>query len=166
MAARVGGAAIIIAVDLLPARLALAMELGATHVINGCEADVVARITEITSVGVHYALDTTGNVKVIRSAIDALRMGGVCGILGASQPGAELSIPVGSFMSMSKTLRGIVEGDSVPDVFIPRLISLYQQGRFPFDKLVRFYALEDINQALADSEKGITVKPIIRMPPN
>jgi aryl-alcohol dehydrogenase len=164
MAARVGGATTIIAVDVLPARLELARELGATHVVNGRECDAVAEIQKITRIGVKHALDTTGNVNVIRGAIEALRMGGVCGILGASAAGAELSFPVSPFMSMSKSLRGIIEGDSVPDIFIPQLIELYRQGRFPFDKLLRFYALEDINQALADSEKGLTVKPVIRMP--
>ncbi|MFU4699477.1 NAD(P)-dependent alcohol dehydrogenase, partial [Pseudomonas aeruginosa] len=58
---------------------------------------------------------------------------------------------------------GIVEGDSVPQKFIPELVSLYLQGRFPFDKLVKFYSFEDINQAAEDSEKGITLKPIIRI---
>jgi aryl-alcohol dehydrogenase len=164
MGAQVCGAATIIAVDINPSRLDLATELGATHVINGREDDVVARIMEITGKGVHHALDTTGNIKVIQNAIDSLRPGGVCGILGASAPGAELSIPVSPFMSFSKTLRGIVEGDCVPEVFIPQMIALYQQGRFPFDKLIRFYSLDQINQALEDSEKGITVKPVIRMP--
>jgi aryl-alcohol dehydrogenase len=164
MAARVVGATTIVAVDINPRRLTLAQELGATHVIDGGNADVVSEIVALTGVGVDYALDTTGNVSVIRGAIDALRMGGVCGILGASAPDAELRLPVAPFMSMSKSLRGIVEGDSVPDVFIPRLIALYQQGRFPFDKLVKFYAFDEINKALDDSEKGVTVKPIIRMP--
>lgn len=164
MAARVCGATTIIAVDILPARLALAKELGATHVINSREQDPLAEIMAITGIGIHYALDTTGRVDVIRLAVDALRMGGTCGILGASAPGAELVLDVGSVMAMSKTLRGIVEGDSVPETFIPQMIALYQQGRFPFDKLVRFYELGDINQAFEDSEKGVTIKPIIRMP--
>jgi aryl-alcohol dehydrogenase len=164
MAARVVGATTIIAVDINPARLTLAKELGATHVVDARNADSVAQIMAITGAGVHYALDTTGNVTVIRGAVDALRMGGVCGILGASAPDAELRLPISPFMSMSKSIRGIVEGDGVPDVFIPQLIALYQQGRFPFDKLVKFYSLDAINQALEDSEKGITIKPIIRMP--
>nr|MCH1932775.1 NAD(P)-dependent alcohol dehydrogenase [Shewanella shenzhenensis] len=62
-----------------------------------------------------------------------------------------------------KTIRGIVEGDSNPKQFIPMLVELYQQGRFPFDKLVKFYDFEQINQAAADSEKGITLKPIVRI---
>ena len=47
--------------------------------------------------------------------------------------------------------------------FIPQLVELYQQGRFPFDKLVKYYSFEDINQAAADSAEGMTLKPIIRM---
>ncbi|MGK2940870.1 MAG: zinc-binding dehydrogenase, partial [Immundisolibacter sp.] len=60
-------------------------------------------------------------------------------------------------------LRGIIEGDSNSDVFIPRLIELYRQGKFPFDKLIKFYSLDQINQAAADSEGGGTLKPVLRM---
>jgi aryl-alcohol dehydrogenase len=62
-----------------------------------------------------------------------------------------------------RTLRGIVQGDSVPQLFVPRLIDLYRAGAFPFDRLVRFYDFEDINQAVADTRSGVTVKPILRV---
>lgn len=164
MAAKLCGAAQIIAVDILPNRLSLAKELGATHVINSREQDASEEVRRITGAGAHYALDTTGRVDVIRGALNALRPGGVCGVLGASAPGAELLIDVNTFIGMSKTLRGIVEGDSVPDIFIPQMIALHRQGSFPFDRLVTFYALDDINQAMQDSESGRAIKPIIRMP--
>ncbi len=61
-----------------------------------------------------------------------------------------------------RSLRGIIEGDSVPDVFIPRLIELYKQGRFPFDKLVTFYKLDDINKAVEDTEQGKVIKAVLR----
>ncbi|WP_305728504.1 hypothetical protein [Nitrosospira multiformis] len=48
-------------------------------------------------------------------------------------------------------------------MFIPALVELYTQRRFPFDKLVKFYTLDQINQAAEDSEKGVTIKPIIRL---
>jgi aryl-alcohol dehydrogenase len=51
----------------------------------------------------------------------------------------------------------------VPQVFIPQLVTLFQQGRFPFDKLVKFYPLEQINQAAEDSTRGITLKPVLRI---
>ncbi len=59
-------------------------------------------------------------------------------------------------------MRGIIEGDSVPDVFIPRLIELYKQGRFPFDKLITYYDFEDINQAVDDTEQGKVIKAVLR----
>ncbi len=61
-----------------------------------------------------------------------------------------------------RSLRGIIEGDSVPDVFIPRLVELYKQGRFPFDKLITFYKLEDINKAVEDTEQGKVIKAVLR----
>ncbi len=66
-------------------------------------------------------------------------------------------------MTAGKRIIGIIEGESKPDLFIPALVELYMQGRFPFDKLVKFYTLDQINQAAEDSEKGITIKPIVRL---
>ncbi|MGQ9425564.1 NAD(P)-dependent alcohol dehydrogenase [Gilvimarinus sp. F26214L] len=163
MAAKVAGATTIIAVDVVPSRLEMAEELGATHVINSRDEDPVAAIRKITGKGLDYALDATGIVQVIRGAVDALRPRGLCGIVGASAPGTLLELDVTDFMQKCKRLRGIVEGDSVADVFIPRLIDLYMQGRFPFDKLIRIYPFDQINQAAEDSARGETIKPVIRI---
>jgi aryl-alcohol dehydrogenase len=66
---------------------------------------------------------------------------------------------------LGRTVRGIIQGDSVPDIFIPRLIELHLQGRFPFDRLIKFYTLAEINQACADSEEGVVLKPVLRPTP-
>ena len=58
---------------------------------------------------------------------------------------------------------GVIEGDSVPRVFIPRLVEYYKAGRFPFDKLIRFYEFADIDRAFEDSKSGIAVKPVLRI---
>jgi aryl-alcohol dehydrogenase len=163
MAARVVGATTIIAVDVVPARLTLAKEVGATHVVNANEQDVVAAVQAITARGLQFSLETTGLPEIVRQAVDALGVRGTCGIVGAAPLGTEIKIDVTEFMQMAKTLYGIIEGDSVPDVFIPQLVDLFLQGRFPFDKLTRFYPLERINEAARDSERGMTVKPIIRI---
>lgn len=55
---------------------------------------------------------------------------------------------------------GVIEGDSIPKIFIPQLIALYKQGKFPFDRLVQFYELDQINQAFADSASGAVIKPV------
>lgn len=163
MAAHVAGATTIIAVDVVPDRLELARELGATHVINGKEVDAVAEIRRITGGGVDYALDTTGVPALIEQCVEGLRQKGSAAILGASKPDAMIRLPANTFMQSCKSLMGIVEGDSVPDVLVPQILDLHMQGRFPFDRLVRFYDFDQIDQAAADTESGAVVKPIIRI---
>ena len=163
MAARIVGADTIIALDVIPSRLALAKELGATHSVNPKDSDPVVAIRDITKEGVDFTLETTGRPEVVRQAIDALGTRGTCGIVGAAPIGTAASFDMGGLMSPGKCIRGIIQGDSVPDFFIPQLIDLHRQGRFPFDRLIKFYNLDDINQAAADSEAGVTVKPVLRM---
>jgi aryl-alcohol dehydrogenase len=50
---------------------------------------------------------------------------------------------------------------SAPQTFIPQLISLYEAGVVPFDKLVKKYDCADINEAFADSESGMTLKLVV-----
>jgi aryl-alcohol dehydrogenase len=163
MAARVVGATTIIGVDLNAKRLELARELGATHTINAAEENVVDSIMRITGAGVHYALDTTASPKVIRQAVESMTLRGQCGLVGASSPGSEICLDVMHLMTAGRKVRGIVEGDSDPDIFIPQLIELQKQGRFPYDRMLKFYDMKDINQAISDSESGTVVKPIVRM---
>ncbi|MFJ9668825.1 NAD(P)-dependent alcohol dehydrogenase [Streptomyces sp. NPDC101219] len=163
MAARVAGATTVIAVDVLPSRLELAAELGATHTVNGREQDTVEEIRRITGEGVDYALDTTGLPPLIGQMVEALRQRGTAAVLGASAEDAVISLPANTFMQSCKTLMGVVEGNSVPDVFVPQLLDLHMQGRFPFDRLVTFYDFDQINEAAADAEAGRTVKPVLRI---
>lgn len=163
MAARVAGATTIIAADVVPSRLALAKELGATHTVNSRETDPIEAVRKITGGGADFTLESSGRPAVLRQAIDALAIRGTCGIVGAPALGTEASFDVNGVMTAGKRIIGIIEGDSVPDLFIPSLVELHQQGRFPFDKLVKFYNLDQINQAAEDSEKGVTIKPIVRL---
>jgi aryl-alcohol dehydrogenase len=164
MAAKVAGATIIIAVDVTPSRLELALELGATHIINSREEDPVKRVREITGGGANFALECSGRAEVLRQAIDALTILGTCAIVGATKMGTEASFNVNDVMIPGKRIIGVVQGDVVASSFIPKLVELYLQGRFPFDRLCRFYSLEEVNEAMADSERGVTIKPILRMP--
>lgn len=163
MAARVAGATTIIAIDVVPSRLELAKELGATHTINSREVDVIEAVRAITAGGVDFALESTGRTEVLEQGIEALGGLGVIGVVGAPKLGVKAAFDVNNLLLGGRSIRGIVEGDSVPKVFIPQLVQLYQQGRFPFDKLVRFYPLEQINQAAEDSLKGITLKPVLKI---
>jgi aryl-alcohol dehydrogenase len=163
MAARVAGCTTIIGIDIKPNRLELAGEFGATHVINGAEADAVEEIRGITGGGADFTLETTASPAVFRQAADSLTLLGVCGLVGAAALGTEATFDMNNIL-FGRTIRGIIEGDSIPDIFIPRLIDLYDQGRFPFDRLVEYYDLAEINKAAEDSESGAVFKPVLRMP--
>jgi aryl-alcohol dehydrogenase len=162
MAAKVVGCTIIIAIDLNDKRLTLAKELGATHVLNAGKEDVVAAIQVITGgLGAHNTVETTASNKVFRQAVDAVRVTGTCALVGAAALDTEVTFDMNNIL-FGRTIKGVIEGDSLPDVFIPELIELWRQGRFPFDKLIKFYDLSEINDACAESENGSVLKPVLR----
>ncbi len=154
MAARIVGARPIIGVDIVPMRLQLALNLGATHVIDNRHDEVASRIFDITGSGVDYVVETSAHTKMHQLAIDVLNPGGIVALL-TGEEGVNLS-------DGRKTL-GIIQGDAVPQRFIPKLIRLYRAGQFPFDRLIKFYGFSKINRAIADAKRGATIKPVLRI---
>ena len=164
MAAKIAGCDPIIAVDVHEHRLRLARELGATHIINhGGRDDVVAQIRKLTGVGVRYSLETSALASVLREAFECLMPGGTCVLLGSARAGTEVSLET-PFVQNGRTLRGVIQGDSVPQQFIPKLVDFIMAGRFPVERVVTFFDLADINRAAAESSSGRTIKPVLRMP--
>lgn len=158
MAAAASGVGTIIAVDIVEERLELAKALGATHAINGRDEDQVEQIRDLTGGGSSHAFDTTASPVVLARLVDALAWGGRLGIVGAA-PGMTLDLlPV---MQLGRQVQGIVEGNSVPRVFIPQLLELRRAGRFPLEKLVRSYPFTDLEAAIADTTSGEAVKAVL-----
>ncbi len=155
MAARIVGAGPIIGVDIKPKRLALARELGATDVIDARREAIAGRIAQITGSGVNFVVDTTGEPEMVRLAVSVLKPGGRVALLTGDMTDRTFS--------GGRRAVGIIQGDAVPQRFIPRLIDLYRAGQFPFDRLVKFYDFQDINRAIADSRNGDTVKSVLRI---
>ena len=148
----------LIAVDLVPSRLDLAQKLGATHVIDGASDDVAGQIREITGGGAEYMVETTGLNAVVRTALAALPEGGTLALVGIHDQ--ELAVPYMGLV-MGRTVTGVIEGSSIPHLFIPSLIEHWQRGLFPMDQMITTYAFADINQAVADSLAGTTIKPVL-----
>jgi aryl-alcohol dehydrogenase len=162
MGAGIQGCETIILVEPHPSRRTLALELGATHAIDpAVEGDLAAAFRRIAPLGVDYALDTTGVPTVIQAAIQSLGSKGVIGIIGVAPPGTPIPSDLTTLMTFGHTIRGIIEGDSDPDVFIPELIEHYRAGRLPFNKMIRTYALSDINVAIEDQHRGVCVKAVL-----
>jgi aryl-alcohol dehydrogenase len=162
LAAAVCGCTTIIGVDVHPDRLEMAKELGATHTINAGEVDLVEAVLDITGGGADFSLECVGKPKVLRQAVDVLPRLGVCGLLGVVPPLTEVSLNMDLLMN-GRTVKGILGGDAVADLFIPKLIDLYSQGRFPFDRLITFYPFDEIGRAVEDMEKGRVIKPVLRL---
>jgi aryl-alcohol dehydrogenase len=160
MGAKIAGCNPIIAVDPVDSRLELARELGATQTINPTREDAVEILT--AQGGVDFVIEATGIPAVVESAVKVLKSQGVCGILGVPKPGSTATFDIGH-VGGGRVVRGIVEGDADPHQFIPYLVELHQAGKLPIDKLIRYYDLANINQAMADSESGKTVKPVLKV---
>lgn len=162
MAAKIAGANPIIAVDVNDERLALARELGATHTFNGRD-DAIGKIRELVPQGLGYAFDTTGINTVIQDAWSLLAPMGICGMVGASDPADEITFNEAVFMGGGRRVMGILGGDSDGGKFLTELIDHHIEGRFPFERLIEYFDFEQINEAIAASENGEAVKPVLRI---
>lgn len=85
---------------------------------------------------------------------------GLSAVLAAKLRNAT-TIDIGTQLLSGQKISLVIEGDSMPQVFIPELIHLHQAGLFPFDRLIKSYPLEQINQAFDDSHSGGTLKPVV-----
>lgn len=165
MAAKIAGAKTIVAIDINDARIALARELGATH---GFRADAGTYVEHAAAgdcpAGFDYIIDTTGITDLVNQAILALAPRGEIAMVGAYGPGRPVSADPTHIMSGGRVVRGVVEGNSDPQNFIPQLLQYYREGRFPFDRLVEYFDFEDILAAIEAGETGRVIKPILRLP--
>lgn len=162
MAARVAGATRIICVDRVPSRLELAKKLGATHLIDARTADVESEVRAAAGAGADAALDTTGRPEVIKTALRSLGQRGKLATVAISVNSADQQIDLVDMIMGCKSMMGVVEGGSHARATITRLVDLHMDGRFPFDELVKFYGIDQINEAAEDSLSGKVIKPIIR----
>jgi aryl-alcohol dehydrogenase len=163
MAARLTGATRIIAIDKVPERLALARELGATHSLEH-GADTVAELKELTGDHLDYTVEATDGSNLVGEAITALGARGTCAMVGGAKMTATVKYSHPDVLMHGKHIIGVMGCGGQTPRFLESLMELQRHGRFPLEKLVRFYDFADVNQAVDDSDAGITIKPILRMP--
>jgi aryl-alcohol dehydrogenase len=165
MAAKAVGARAIIVVEPNANRRALAAELGAVTLDPRDPQqgfDLLAAIKACGGgAGVDYALDTTGIPALANLATDALMPNGTLGLLGFPPPDAQMPMNMMSLFTRGIGVKFIVEGDSDPQVFIPQLVALYQAGKLPLERLVKTFPFDQINEAMASTENGTAIKPVV-----
>lgn len=163
MAARNSGVTKIIAADVHDSRLALAREFGATHTVNSRTGNLVDEVAKITGSTVDFAFDCTGVIAVVETIAQTVGMLGTLVLIGGAPAGASFSLDHLSTL-WGKRVIGVLGGGGRSGQLIPALVELHRQGRFPFERLVKYYGLDQIEEALADSKSGKVIKPILRMP--
>jgi aryl-alcohol dehydrogenase len=141
-------------VDPVASRRAKAVELGASQIVDPSSEDVAAAVQ-----GATHALDTTGLGHVLAAALSALESRGILAVVGLGA--RHVTIDITDLLLNGKMIRGCIEGDANPTEFIPKLLTLHAQGKFPMDAIVRRYDARDIETAVADSRSGEAIKPVL-----
>jgi aryl-alcohol dehydrogenase len=164
MAAHARGVGRILVAERHQARREFAREFGATDLIDPDVGPLPEQVLALLPAGVDYVLDTTGVPAVLEQLPAMLARRGTFGFVAIPPAGhAGMQLPFGVMESMRKglTLRGIIEGDSNVDAFIGELMALHLAGRFPFDRMVKTFALSAINEAIGAQHRGECVKAVL-----
>lgn len=162
LALKLSGARQVIAIDMLDDKLKLAQQLGATHVINGRDGNVVEQVKELSSGGVDFAFEMAGSVKALELAYKVTRRGGTTVTASLPHPSHMMNVPATNLVAEERTLKGSYVGSCVPARDIPRFIALYQQGLLPVDRLMsEKITLDQINEGFDRLADGASVRQIL-----
>jgi S-(hydroxymethyl)glutathione dehydrogenase/alcohol dehydrogenase len=158
--ARIAGAARIIAVDQVPAKLELATRLGATDTVDASAGDAVDRVRELTG-GVHYSFEAIGLKVTTEQAFAMLRPGGLATVLGMIPLGTSVELPGADFLA-EKKIQGSLMGSNQFRTDIPRYADLYRQGRLMLDELVSArIGLHEVNEGFGRMQAGEVARSVI-----
>ncbi|CAG2143945.1 S-(hydroxymethyl)glutathione dehydrogenase [Cupriavidus yeoncheonensis] len=162
--AAIAGAGRIIAIDRLPGKLELARKFGATDVIDASSTDAVQAVRELTSGGVHHALEAIGLKQTVEQAFGMLRRGGTATVVGVVPPGVEIGIK-GFELMEEKRLQGCRMGSNRFPVDMPRLVDFYLSGKLKLDDMIsRRMPLEGINDAFDELRRGELARSVLMFP--
>jgi S-(hydroxymethyl)glutathione dehydrogenase / alcohol dehydrogenase len=159
--AALAGAERIIAIDTVASKLEVARELGATDTLNASNADPVKAVRDMTGGGVHYSFEALGTKTTAEQAFGMLRPGGTATIIGMVPFGVKIELHGYDFLRDRK-LQGTSMGGNRFRVDMPRLLSLWRQGRLKLDHLISGrIKLDQINEGFAALKSGAPVRQVI-----
>ncbi len=157
--------ATIILIEPRPERRELGTALGATHVIDPRADNAAEAVRAIRPEGVDHVFDTSGVPDAITGGLAMLAPYGTLGLVGVPHSlDAAIALPIVPTITYGHTIKGIVEGDSDPQRFLPELVRLVREGKLPIGRLITRYPFERINEAIADTQTGTCVKPVLIFP--
>jgi len=159
--AALAGAERIIAIDTVAQKLDLAKTLGATDTLNASNADPVQMVRDMTGGGVQYSFEALGTKRTAEQAFEMLRPGGTATIIGMVPFGMKIELHGFDFLRDRK-IQGTSMGGNRFRVDMPRLLSLWRQGRLKLDHLISGrLKLEQINEGFAALKSAAPVRQLI-----
>lgn len=159
LGARLRQAQPLIAIDLSPSKLQLARELGATHVFDGANPEIIKEIRDVTQGGVDYAFEMAGSAIAMSIAYQITGRGGTTVTAGLPHPQTLFSVPQAGLVAEERSIKGSYLGSCVPARDIPRYIEWFQEGRLPVDRLLaETLCLDDINTGFDRLASGTTLR--------
>jgi S-(hydroxymethyl)glutathione dehydrogenase/alcohol dehydrogenase len=161
--AAIAGAARIIAIDTLQAKLDMATQFGATDTILAKPGeDAAKQLKKMTGGGPDYAFECVGLGALAETAYRAIRRGGKAIVVGVAKPADSVSLKPMTLVFEEKSLQGSYFGSCVPRIDFPRMLQLYMAGRLKLDELITHrYRIEEAPQAFADLESGRNARGVI-----
>lgn len=161
--AALAGAQPIVAVDLSNAKLETSRAFGATHTVNPTQEDTKEAVRSLTrGRGADYVFVTVGSAEAIEQGLGLLRRAGTLVVVGMPASGVKVEIEAVAFADNSQRMLGSKMGSARLGVDVPKLVDLYRQGRLKLDQLITArYPLEDINEAIAEVERGEALRNVI-----
>lgn len=159
--ARIAGAAEIVAVDNVPAKLEMAKKFGATHGVTPDELEG-AKLEITRGEGFDYALECVGHPTTIRATYDAIRRGGTAVIVGVGRMDQKIEFTAFELFYAEKTLRGSMYGSANVRVDFDRLLRLWKAGKLDLEGMIsRRIALDEVNEAFRAMQAGEVIRSVI-----
>jgi Zn-dependent alcohol dehydrogenase len=160
--AALSGAQPIIAIDLADSKLEAARQFGATHAINPA-ADAQTEVQALTGGrGADFVFVTAGSGKAIDLGLALMRKGGTLVVVGMPPSGVVTQLELGYLASYGQSILGSKMGSARPEVDLPKLMRLYEQGRLKLEELITArYTLEQINEAIASVKRGEALRNVV-----
>jgi S-(hydroxymethyl)glutathione dehydrogenase/alcohol dehydrogenase len=159
--AAIAGAGKIIAIDLVGSKLNLAMQFGATDVIDASTDDPVKAVRALTSGGVHYSFEAIGNKIAAEQSFRMLRAGGTATVIGMIPVGTNIELHGPEFLR-EKKIQGSSMGSNHFRVDMPRLCDFYLDGKLHLDEMIsNRISLDQVNEAMDELETGKLARSVI-----
>ncbi|WP_138935177.1 S-(hydroxymethyl)glutathione dehydrogenase/class III alcohol dehydrogenase [Roseovarius arcticus] len=161
---RMAGASQIVGVDLDPGKVEMATRFGMTDFVNpnDVKGDLVAHLVELTRGGGDYTFDATGNVGVMRTALEASHKGwGESVIIGVAPAGAEIATRPFQLVT-GRTWKGTAFGGARGRTDVPKIVDWYMDGKIEIDPMItHILKLEDINKGFEMMHAGESIRSVV-----